>query len=174
MKSLKLLACCLGFALGLVLAVAATSQEARADRTAKPFGVYLGLLGNPFPSIWGVNVGYNALPFLRGSIGYGKTSVSDPTITVDASTIAFEAKGTVPDWNFSPCVSLGYTNVSMTISGTGSTDSLAGLSGSGGSMYVGFGFDWQTNVGFALGLEYKLLLTSGGSGLPAIYLGWYF
>jgi hypothetical protein len=149
------------------------STASAGSRDVDKVGIFFGFIGAPFPSIFGVNAGYNAASFLRGSVGVGFTNVSDPTLTVKATTLNAEAKALIPGWNFSPTAALGFSHVSMTVTGTGDTSALGGLTGSGSAFYAGPGIDWQTGYGFNLGFEYKILFKTS-DGLPSIYFGWYF
>jgi hypothetical protein len=112
---------------------------------------------------------------LRLTAGYGSINASATGFNVDVTTIGVDAKLFLLDWSFAPFVSGGFTSVSGTISGTGTTSGIA-LANTGTAASVGFGVDWQTWVGFNLGLEYKTILGSslGITGLPGLYLGWYF
>ncbi len=160
--------------LGLVTLFAFSPDAFAGSRDMKKFGIFGGLLGTPYPSLWGVNAGFNALSFVRVTGGFGSTSVSGTGYTLDATTLGGEAKFLIPNWNFSPSAAFGYSYVSATITGTGADlSSLGGLSGSDGATYMAFGLDWQTNYGLNLGFDVKVPLAAGTS-LPGIYLGWYF
>jgi hypothetical protein len=94
---------------------------------------------------------------------------------MDVKTYALDAKLFLLDWSFAPFVSLGYSFVSGTVSGSGTSSGIS-LSGTGKSANFGLGVDWQTWAGFNFGLEYKSLIgTSVGSvGAPGVYIGWFF
>ena len=126
------------------------------------------------PSIYGFNLGVNALHFLRVSGGVGFIKLSDPLFTVDAKTFNGEAKLMVPEWGFSPFACGGLSKLDATVTGAGDLSALGGLNGSGTMTYIGGGFDWQTSGGFNLGFSYKYALVTNGKGLPGIYMGWYF
>jgi len=152
------------------------SPDASAGtRSSKRIGLGLGLITEPFPSVLGFNLAYNVMDQLRLTAGYGSINASATGFNVDVTTIGVDAKLFLLDWSFAPFVSGGFTSVSGTISGTGTTSGIA-LANTGTAASVGFGVDWQTWVGFNLGLEYKTILGSslGITGLPGLYLGWYF
>ena len=161
--------------LTLSMLVALIAQPALAgSRDTKKLGLYVGFLAEPIPSVVGFNIGYNLASFVRLSAGYGTISLTGTGYEVKATTIAGEAKFMLPDWNFTPFATLGYSNVDMTVTGTGAdTSSLGGLGASAGTLTYGFGIDWQTNFGFNLGFSYKMV-SKTGDGLPGFYLGWYF
>lgn len=134
----------------------------------KKFGLAIGLVTEPFPSVVGYTASYNLAKFLRLNFGYG--TVSDTASGIDATTIEFSAKLFPLDWSFAPFAVLGFTNVSGTLGAGNST-----LKGTGSALTYGFGLDWQTGIGFNLGFDYKLVSLGGQSnGLPGAYLGWYF
>ena len=152
-----------------------------SSRTAHRFGLDVGVLTSPFPSLFGVSASYNLLNSLRLSAGYG--SVSGTASTVDANTLtvtqtnwsfttlAGDIKIFPVDWNFAPFGVVGYTHVSFTGSGSG----LGNVSAGGSAIYYGFGFDWTSNSGFNMGFEYKMTkIASESVGLPGFYIGWFF
>lgn len=162
----------------LLQCLISTPEASASSRASKKIGLSVGLVSSPFPSLVGYNLSFNALNFLRLTAGYGSISVGTndalATYTADLKTIAFDAKGFLLDWNFAPFVCLGYTSVSGTITGT-TTAGGTSLASTGSSIYYGGGLDWQTNIGFNLGFEYKMATISSNSiGLPGVYFGWYF
>ncbi|MBL7716266.1 MAG: hypothetical protein JNL01_12445 [Bdellovibrionales bacterium] len=159
--------------LALVSTFAFSSSANAGNRSAHKMGISVGLLTDPFPSMYGGTFNYNITEWLRGRVGIGFVSLSDSTLQLSATTISGEAMLSIPDWGFSPVATIGFSNVSMTITGTGSLSGVGGLTGSGSALHGGFGFDWQTSGGFNLGLAYKILFQTG-DGAPGIYLGWYF
>src|SRR5436305_524646 len=101
-------------AIAVTMIVALAPVQAHAyggggAREQHKLGVSVGLIDQPFPSIWGANLNFNALSFARltGGVGFiNATGVStgSPGTTVNTSltTIAGEAKLMVPEWSFSP------------------------------------------------------------------------
>lgn len=163
----------IALSVALLAGLAMTSNAEAGSRSAHKFGISVGLLSEPIPSVWGISAGYNFADWVRGRVGVGFINGTVGTALVDATTMAGEAMFSIPDWSFSPVAMVGYTNVSMTVTGTGDLSALGGLTQSGGAVYAGAGFDWQTSGGFNLGFNAKMLL-SYGNVLPGIYLGWYF
>lgn len=157
------------------------SAHAESSRMNNRVGFYLGVFGDPFPSFVGINLGLNALDFLRFHIGYGSvtgtvTSTSSPgqNANFTFTTIGGGAKFLVPDWNFSPLLGIGFSQVSVTSSGPSTTNTLYGFNGSATAGYAALGFDWQANIGFNLGFGYNWSLISGAGGLPYGQIGWFF
>jgi hypothetical protein len=170
----KKLVSMVGIALVLIAVVAGPDAHA-GSRASKKLGLGVGLITEPFPSLFGFNVSYNVMNHLRLTGGYGSISASSAGYSMDVKTYALDAKFFILDWAFAPFVSLGYSLVSGTVTGTGSASGIS-LAGTGGSANFGIGVDWQTWVGFNFGLEYKSLIgTSVGSvGAPGAYIGWFF
>ncbi|MEX2117899.1 MAG: hypothetical protein WEB37_13540 [Bacteroidota bacterium] len=144
-------------------------SSAQSNRMTDRLGFHVGLLGDPFPTVVGINANYNVLDFLRASAGYG--TVTSEGLT--ASTFGFGVRGMIPDWNFTPVVGLSWATVSVTVSGVAIGD-LYGFTVSGSHLYATFGFDWQTGAGFNLGAGYNLSLKPKVGGLPYVNLGYYF
>jgi hypothetical protein len=107
------------------------------------------------------------MKYVRLGFGYG--TVSDTASGVDVSTIEFSAKLFPLDWNFAPFAVIGFANVSGTVGAGSST-----IKGAGSALTYGFGIDWQTNLGFNLGFDYKFVNLGEAIGLPGGYIGWYF
>ena len=145
------------------------------SRSHKKIGLDLGLITEPFPSLLGYNLSYNVFDQLRLTAGYGTVSSTGAGYSMDVKTIGVDAKLFLLNWSFAPFVSLGYTSVSGTVSGVGTSGGIS-LSGTGKSAHYGIGVDWQTWAGFNLGLEYKNLVGSslGTTGAPGLYIGWFF
>jgi hypothetical protein len=153
-----------------------TSNEVTTDnRSARKLGAYIGILGDPHPTVVGFNVAYNVLDFMRASVGFGKVSVSTLTVgssgfaTEDTSmtTIGVAAKFLVPNWNLSPSASLGYSHVSI--------DSNAIVTDyKSSNIYLGLGGDWQAESGFNLGAGMNLSLNGGAPAAPYINVGMFF
>jgi hypothetical protein len=152
----------------LVSVLFASAPSMASSRATKKFGLAVGLVTEPFPSLLGFTASYNLIKYLRLNVGYG--TVSDTTNGIDVTTLEFSAKIFPLDWNFAPFASLGYSNVSGSVGVASST-----IKATGGAFVYGFGIDWQTNLGFNLGFDYKIASVGGQStALPGGYLGWYF
>lgn len=169
--------------IGCTMAVLGSmNAEAASSRVANPFGIHAGLIGDPFPTLVGVNVNYNALDFLRLTAGYGSisatgTSVSNGTVTnteLSARTIGAGARLMIPDMNFTPVIGASFANVTITGAASTASQEVGGFSGSGSHVYVSGGFDWQAGNGFNLGFGYNYSLLAGVGGLPYVNLGFYF
>jgi len=162
--------------LSMLVTLSSFASEGGSSRTMHRFGLYVGFLGDPFPTLVGFNLGINLASFLRICGGYGTISASSvdatsgTTTTLSATTIGGGARLFVPGWNFSPTVGASYARVNL--SGTGTT--VGGFGASGSHTYLSAGFDWQANIGFNLGFGYNYSLLAGVGGLPYINLGWFF
>jgi len=148
------------------------------SRSEHRFGLYFSILGDPFPSLWGINLAYNLASFMRIDAGYGSVSatfpdaLSAPTITL--TSIAGGAKFFIPGWSFSPVAGINYTNVNVSVTGNLGSNTVYGISGSTSFLYSNFGFDWQTHYGLDIGFGYNLPFKAGVGGLPYVTLGWFF
>jgi hypothetical protein len=152
--------------------------KAQSNRSEKKFGAHLGLLGDPFPTLLGINLDYNALDFLRVTAGYGSITVSGSGTgtsgELTATTIGAGVRLMVPDRNFTPVAGLSWATVSVEATGTSVTGTVGGFGASASHLYATIGFDWQTSSGFNIGAGYNLSLKSGVGGLPYVNIGWYF
>jgi hypothetical protein len=159
--------------------VGTTSTSASAVRGEKKIGTYLAI-GNPFPSIIGINAAYHVTPRIRATIGYGEievtTSVSISGTGVSSEKLKAKTYGVGADYmimegNFTPIVGLhgGYFDVS----GKGSF-SVQGLDKSTGLAYTNAGIDWVADNGFNFGTGVNVALL-GSSGV-SFYgnLGYFF
>lgn len=152
-----------------------TSAPAETNRMNKRIGAYLGILGDPHPTVVGVNLAYNVASFMRASLGFGKVSASTISISdsgigteeVSMTTIGASAKFMVPTWNLTPTASLGYSHVSL-----GDNTSFVDYKAS--NLYTGLGIDWQAESGFNLGAGMNLSLNSGAPSAPYINVGVFF
>ncbi len=147
-----------------------------SSRSVDKIGLSLGLISEPAVSLLGYNLSYNLDNRLRVTAGYGSVSSSGSGFNIDVKTIGLNAKYFLVDWNFAPFVGAGASSISGTVTGTGD---VGGLSVSGtGVLFSGLiGVDWQTSIGFLLGVEYALLFGKGiesGTGVPGFYFGWVF
>ncbi len=172
----------LAFAVGFfLLSGGAFPQDAEADndRTKHKFGLYGGILGDPFPTALGGNVAYNVTDFTRVTAGYGSFSVTSVSDKLTVTTIGIGAKFFLSERNLTPVVGLNYSNVTFKLTGTLGTLEVAGLSASTGVMYVNFGVDWQAGSGFNLGAGYNLSPRWSAQygwrviGLPYLNFGWF-
>lgn len=165
----------------LVVVVAAISFSAFSNvahagaRSEHKIGLFAGIITEPFPSMYGFNAGYNILDFLRASAGIGFLNYTDPSYTLDVTTLNLDVKAFIPEIAFSPFVMIGVSKVSLVVAGTDpDLSALGGFGASGSSVVFGGGIDWQTHVGFNIGVSYKYVTIGEGGGLPGLYVGWYF
>lgn len=169
-------------ALSLILVI--TSSLAHANnREVHRFGVYGSLIGEPYISIVGVNVGINPTAFMRVIAGFGQWT---PTFTytdgtkeqVRITTYGFGAKFMLPEANFTPFIGIHYGNMSFShVNKTIST----GTYGYGGEAsisfpYVSVGLDWTASTGFyfAAGFSKPIGVLAHVQGLPFLSIGWFF
>lgn len=166
----------LGLVSVFILLFCAQSSFAFSERMDKKFGFHVGVIGEPFPSIIGVNLNYNIFDFLRVSAGYGSISTTQSGAELSATTIGAGLKTFIPGWSFSPMVGLSWANVSMTVTGNASGLDVGGFTAGrdGSHIYATFGIDWQTGLGLNLGAGYAYSFLDGVGGLPFVYIGWYF
>jgi hypothetical protein len=137
-------------------------------------------IGEPAPTILGVNAGYNVTDFLRAQLGYGSFEVTTgvsmnesgmQTTSTKATTIGGGVKGFMPGWSLSPTAGLHYSHTS--ISGDGDLE-INGLKASGGMVYGSLGVDWQAKNGFNAALGYNLPFSGAASGSFFASAGWFF
>ncbi len=176
MKARLLLTWLIAFGIGS--AVLATTQNTSTEtvssnRMQRRAGVYLGLIGDPFPTIVGVNLAYNAFDFARVTAGIGKISASIGSSEASATTLGTTAKFFVPGWNLSPVAGVGFSYVSVSQAG-GAKITVSNFTESAAHVYGTVGVDWQAASGFNVGAGYNLSFKSGVGGLPYLNLGWYF
>ena len=169
-------------------AVAAKSEspEVQVDsvssRGKKSLGFGVGLITEPVPSLLGFTVAYNFSEHFRLTGGYGSISASGTNslthtpYSFSLKTYGLDAKFFPLAWNFAPFISGGASLVSGSITGTGTISGLSSFSSTGTFYDVGAGIDWQTNIGFNIGFEFKRVFgsTTNGVTLPGIYFGWFF
>ena len=146
-----------------------------SERTTKKYGAYLAILGDPSPTVAGLNIAYNLSDFMRINLGAGQYSATT-SITVDekgnssssdttVTTVGAGAKFMVPGWNFSPLVGINYSHVFV----QGDED----VNVARNNIYTDLGADWQTQSGFNLGFGVNVALTSNGISNPYLNLGWF-
>lgn len=160
----------------LALVTAFTAQFASAadgSSTAslhpeKQFGASVGL-GDPFPGLLGINVGYNLNKDIRLTAGYAEVEVTTSisftgngfeSESIKATTMAAGAEYLFTDWAVRPVVGLkaGY----FAVEGKGEI-SLNGFEGSKGYAYSNLGIDYIAQGGFhaAVGMNMALANASG-------------
>jgi len=155
------------FLTGVLLTI---SQETQASsRLVHRFGAYGSFVGDPVPSILGVNLGYNLGDIARIHAGVGSLAAG----VINGMSYGGGAKFFVPGWNFSPFAGAQYTFLQL--------DSVLGISlpggvnSSAGVLSVGGGVDWQTGFGLNLSAgAYLPVATTGAQLVPQVSLGWFF
>lgn len=149
-----------------VLAITQTVQAQESNREAHKWGGYISILGDPSPSIFGLNVGYNLNSMLRVHAGYGEVKVSDIFTGVETSMTSIGAgiDAFWPEWNFTPVVGLSYTHVA--VDGDGFDVAASNITAK-------IGFDWTTKGGYMLGAGIQVALSGDGDG-PYVQTGWFF
>lgn len=171
--------------LGLTLSQSSYAIEGGESRVqagspnARKWGTYVGI-GNPYPSLLGLNVAYNVDSHIRASIGYGEIEVTSG-ITFDgngiseqktkASTYSAGADYLITDYQVRPLVGLraGYFNVS----GNG-TFNVQGVSRSTGLLYTNIGLDWLAGGGFNMGAGLNVAMLGGAGANFYANLGYFF
>ncbi len=158
----------------LVILTFPSYSPGQSNRMKDRFGLHLGFLGDPFPTLLGFNVDYNAVDWLRATAGYGSVKASVTGGDLTATTLGVGVRAMVPDWNVTPVVGLSYATVSISASGPFVSGSVGGLSASTSLLYAAIGIDYQAGIGFDVGAGYNVALKSGVGGLPYVNLGWFF
>lgn len=154
-------------------------SQVRADdssaRLNHRFGFYSSLLGDPFPSLWGVNIGFNLFRFLRLTGGYGSVSATFASGgTLSVTSIGGGAKLFMPSWNFSPVAGINYTNITVSASGLAQGDAVNGISASGSAVYTNLGLSFQAGSGLMIEAGANVGLSGGVTTTPYAALGWFF
>ncbi|MGE0529026.1 MAG: hypothetical protein AB7G93_03520 [Bdellovibrionales bacterium] len=164
--------------LGIILSIAASpawAQEAGESRAEAPpsehkrFGTFLGI-GNPYPSLIGINAAYQPTRDLRVAAGYGEVevtssiSISSSGVTekkVKAQSYALGADYLFMDTAIRPLAGarIGYFDVS----GDGEIE-LQGFDKSTFHMYSNLGVDWISQSGVNVGTGFNVALL-GASGV---------
>lgn len=177
----------------LVAASPVRAQEAAADpssaptsdrattsspRAGKHLGIYASLLGDPVPSIFGINVAYQFAERYRLHAGLGTAFlVSNWGAGFDYVVL--------PENRFSPVVGLAYSRVNF---GTleDALDGIFGIKGDGTSIEIGtgalrLGAEWQDAGGFNVSGGLNVGVFDVGEAmdpeffvLPYFQLGWFF
>ncbi len=146
-----------------------------SSRKSKVAGLYGALMGDPYPSAWGINAGVNLFGFTRVHAGFGSLSILTANLTaMNVGLTVF-----VPNWNLSPFVSGGYNLISSNATAfivNGVT--VANAPGTNlGSFVVQFGLEWQSEGGFLLAGLYTLPVGNAvwnGAGAPGLHIGYMF
>ncbi len=126
----------------------------------KRFGVYLGI-GNPFPTLFGLNGAINVTKDLRASVGYGEVEVSTLGSSVKATTYAAGA-----DYLFLPTAVRGVVGLRagyFSVEGDG-TLTIDEFDHSTGYAYSNLGMEWTGDSGyhFAIGGNFAFAGANGG------------
>ncbi|MGE3975491.1 MAG: hypothetical protein AB7F59_13280 [Bdellovibrionales bacterium] len=160
------------------LASGEISTDMPSNREAKKVGVGLSV-GNPFPSLIGLNASYNMNDFLRARVGYGEieatTGISSNGNTLVSKTTKVTTYGAgatafVPGMSFSPIAGLAVSHVAF--EGDGELE-IQGVKKSGTLFYGSVGVDWLASSGFNAGLGYHIGISQAGGSMYAD-LGWFF
>lgn len=155
-----------------------SSAFAGENRIAHRLGAYVGILGDPHPTVAGINFAYNVNEFMRASVGFGKVSVSSGVTvsgggfsisTEDQSmtTLGAAVKFLMPNWNLSPAVTVGYSHVSI-------DEGIQLADYKTNNIYLGLGADWQAENGFNFGAGMNLSMNSAAPSAPYINVGMFF
>ena len=144
---------------------AGMSQTTARSREEKKLGMYVSILGDPFPSIYSVNGAYNINDHFRANLGVGMKFVI-------AAYGGYTFGGGIkyfflPNSNFSPVAGVNLTTIITENPRSGSRS--ADLMGS-----TNLGIDWQLASGLDLGAGANLAESSGLVVIPYINLGWFF
>jgi hypothetical protein len=139
----------------------------KSNRGLKKYGLYLGFIGDPFPTLWGMNLAFNGTEFVRATVGYGQIAM--------IKTFGFGAKFMVPKRNLSPVVGINWAKVTVKIDDSDtSDDEVDGFSASGDHVYINAGIDWTSKGGLNLGGGYNFSLKADVGGIPYINIGAFF
>lgn len=151
--------------------LASTAHGEESNRSKKKIGGYVGILGDPAPTLLGINAAYNLTDYLRLTAGFGqvKASVTLNGASSDQSmtTLGAGAKLLYPGWSLSPVLSLGYSHVSIDAGGI-----VADVAAN--NVFMGVGMDWQAESGFNFGLGLNVAVSGASGTLPYVNLGWFF
>ena len=163
-----------GFAVKAPSKVNVSTEEVgvTSNRMLRKAGVYLGVLGDPFPTLLGVNLGYNLTDFMRATAGLGRVSATIGTAEASATTLGAGTRFFVPGWSLSPSAGVSFAYVSVSQSG-GAAVTVGNFTKSQAHIYANIGVDWQAASGFNVGAGYNLSFMGVG-GMPYLNLGWYF
>lgn len=148
-----------------------------SHRSEKKIGAYLGILGDPHPTVLGMNAAYNLFDFMRVSVGMGKVSVTTMTLNNSGfateeksiTTLGIASKFLVPGWNVTPSIGLGYSHVFLS-----DGLSLDNTDYKANNIYTSLGVDWQSQGGFNLGAGANVSINGAAPFAPYINLGYFF
>lgn len=175
MKKFQNLGLIIALCLFLVSTNGFSSGKSGNSRANKKLGLYASLSSDPFPSLWGVNAGFNIASFLRFTAAYGSITL----LTTSVSAFNVGAKAFVPGWNFSPVVGWNYnfisSNATSFIFGNQSVTNVTGSNLN--TMTLNFGLDWQMDGGFLLGGTYTMPIGNAlwnGASSVGFYIGFFF
>lgn len=143
-------------------------SDSSSNRMHKKLGAYMSLLGDPSPTLVGVNAAYNVTDYMRVNAGFGHVSASLGDESASLTTVGAGAKFFVPGWNFTPVLGANLAYAAF----SGDT-SVGGLTSTGLNPYLSVGFDWQARSGFNMGLAMNISL-AGADSNPCLNLGWFF
>ena len=159
------------FALALVAFVcigtldSAYAKGGGGNRASKRIGLTVGIGSDPAPNMVGFALRVNLTDFLQIHGGYGMLSFTsiDPStgapLTVSSTALGGGARLFIPGFSFSPFVGFNYSHWSATGSVDFGGQTINAGSGLPGVMYVTFGVDWQTSIGFNIGAGAHYLLS---------------
>jgi hypothetical protein len=155
--------------------VSTKAEAPQSNRQLKKIGAYLGIGGDPAPTVVGLNAAYNITDYLRLHAGYGevevtsKISFTNTGITASTkkmTTLGAGALATVPGWSISPVAGLAYSHVFT--SGDGEFDV------ANNNVYGTVGVDYTNDAGMNIGVGYNLFLTEKAQSGAYVNLGYFF
>lgn len=158
----------------LTTGILSAEERAPSSRMNKRYGLYLGLLGDPFPTLLGLNAAVNATDFLRATAGWGRITGGSENDRVTIDTIGFGVKLLVPGNNLSPVVGLNWAKVSFEGDLDPSDEDVQGFRASDDHFYVNAGLDWTARGGFYLAGGLNISLRGGVPLIPYLNLGAFF
>ncbi|MBY0469778.1 hypothetical protein K2X30_01330 [bacterium] len=177
MKNLILAVLLLSSVSSLGWAAEGTSSSQVSDRMTNKVGIYLGV-GDPAPTLLGVNVAYNVFDFMRATAGFGQLTTTSGidlttgnTTQASSTTIGFGSRFFVPGWSLSPTAGLHFASVSY--SGNGSV-TVGGFQRSGSHVYGSLGVDYQAKSGFNASAGMTMSFASGVGTAFYVNAGWFF
>jgi hypothetical protein len=153
------------------------SEAGDSARTQHKIGAYLGLLGDPHPTLAGFNLAYNLNDMMRASIGVGKVTVGSSVSVGDegissaessVTTVGAAMKFMVPGWNLTPSGSLGLSKVSIQNNGPIEIEGYKST-----NIYLGLGGDFQSDGGFNVGAGLNVSMNGGAPSAPYINFGYF-
>lgn len=148
------------------------TNETTSHRMNNKIGIGTGF-GNPFPSIFGLNFGYNATDWLRIDAGFGELSVTSGASSASVKTYGAGADFLLPGWSFSPLGGLHVSSVDVSKSANADI-SVQGIDKSTTLIYAKAGIDWQSSGGFNFGAGAIAGLSGGSANGSYLSLGWYY